>query len=107
MPKVFYDPADPNSSPFDPAMGDIVLYRVFKTGFQKPESFPAIVVATHPDDKCDLVVFTTTGIRHVMAVRFSSDDEAGNTWYWMPEKEPREVKPAKQEIKTGKPVAVK
>lgn len=83
-------PGDPNSSPFDPAMGDIVIYRNWLQGKLR-ESFPAIIVKAHSDDMCDLTVFSATGVRYVMRVKFSSDDQTEHTWGWMPEKTPRGI----------------
>ena len=89
MNKTTYDPSDPNQSKFEPAMGDIVIYRTFRKGHEMAECFPAIVVRTYKDDKCDLTVFSATGVRYVMSVRYSGDDNSENTWGWLPEKEAR------------------
>jgi hypothetical protein len=95
MAKTTYDPADLNQSPFEPAMGDIVIYRTFKIGLTTAETFPAIIVRKYENDRCDLTVFTTTGVRYVMGVAYSGDDESQNTWGWLPEKEAREPKQEK------------
>lgn len=89
MSKKTYDPADPNQSPFEPAMGDIVIYRTFRQGLAAAETFPAIIIRTHDGDRCDLTVFTTTGVRYVMGVRYSGEDTSENTWCWLPQKEAR------------------
>lgn len=95
-----YDPADPNQSPFDPAMGDIVLYRAFKVGLAPAETFPAIIVRSYPDDRCDLTVFSSTGVRYVMNVRYSGDDNSDNTWGWLPQKEARTPTPVEATSKS-------
>lgn len=105
MTKKTYDPADLNQSPFEPAMGDIVIYRTFRKGLAAAETFPAIIVRKHEDDRCDLTVFSTTGVRYVMGVRYSGDDNSDNSWGWLPEKEARQpVSTTKQEkpVDSGK-----
>lgn len=85
----YYTPGDPNSSPYDPAMGDIVVYRQTSR-----ESFPAIVVRAFENDRVDLTVFSTTGVRYVMGVPYSGTDTAAHTWGWLPEKTPRPIQAA-------------
>lgn len=104
MSKKTYDPADLNQSPFEPAMGDIVIYRSFKRGLAPAETFPAIVVRKNENDRCDLTVFSTTGVRYVMDVRYSGNDNTENTWGWLPEKEPRIPQPvdkSEKRVKVG------
>ena len=104
MSKNYYRPGDSSSSPFEPAMGDIVLYRTFKKGAAQAETFPAIIVRTYSGDKCDLTVFSSTGVRYVLSVRFSSDDQTENTWGWLPEKVVRETDPDVKPTTGQKPV---
>lgn len=89
----YYKPGDLNSSPYEPAMGDIVLYRTPRQGRIASETFPAIVIKAHPNDRVDLTVFTTTGVRHIVNVRYSGDDTSENTYGWMPEKQARLPEP--------------
>jgi len=90
MPKL-YIPGDPNSSPYDPQMGDIVIYREFRRGHTNPEHYPAIIVRAHKDDRADLHVFAPFGQHFVTNVRYSSDDTTENTYGWLPEKVKRQV----------------
>ena len=79
----FYCPSDPKSSPFDPVMGATVIYRSPRQAFDDvPQSFPAIVIKTYDDDKCDLVVFTSIGTRYIRSVPFSSDETVVHSWKW-------------------------
>lgn len=89
-----YIPGDPSSSPYEPYMGAIVVYRQSRIGRTQRESFPAIIVRKHDDDRCDLTVFTTMGVRHIMNVPFSADDNGDNTWGWLPEPVRRQVQVA-------------
>lgn len=84
-----YDPNDSKSSPYEPVMGDIVIYKTHIRG----QKFPAIVVQTHAGDVCDLSVFTDTGTRHYRRVPFNSDPTAQQCWCWPQEK--RERRPIK------------
>lgn len=109
--RIFYNPADPYSSKFDPQMGNIVVYRDLKRGHGDiAESFPAIIVRAHAEDRCDLTVFTTTGVRHIMRVKFSSIDTDENTWGWLPEKQARPLiadDTSKEEVKEKSKVLLK
>ena len=90
-------------------MTDIVIYR---TG-RRDETFPAIVVKTYPDDRVDLTVFSTTGIRHATHVPFNSAVEVeGQCWSWPPERRERRrpldsgtALDAKQPVRETAPVA--
>lgn len=74
-----YDPHDPNSSPYEPAMGNIVIYRL-----KQGEHYPAIITKAHAGDKVDITVFTTTGLLYRQRVQYSGDESTINTWYWAP-----------------------
>lgn len=77
-----YRKGDPTSSPFDPAMGDIVIYRDRRRGLTAAETFPAIITKAHPNDRCDLTVFTPFGVRHIMNIGFNSNMDGENCWFW-------------------------
>jgi hypothetical protein len=77
-----YRKGDPSSSPFDPAMGDIVIYRDRRRGLAAAETYPAIIVKSYPNDRCDLTVFTSFGTRHIMNVGFNSSMDGENVWFW-------------------------
>lgn len=79
----FYNPGDPHSSPYDPYMGAIVVYR--QAGSRSRESYPAIIVRVYDDDRADLTVFSTTGVRYLHGVPFHADDSQGHSWGWLPE----------------------
>jgi len=84
----FYRKGDPTSSPFDPAMGDIVIYRDIKrAGGQR--KFPAIITQALAEDRVNLTVFSDTGVRYVSNVPYNASDSAENTYGWMPEKKAR------------------
>ena len=87
IPMNYYTPGDPTSSPYEPVMTDLVIYR---TGRQD-ESFPAIVVKTYPNDRVDLTVFSTTGLRHIMFVPYNAEVVIGHdSWTWAPTRETRQ-----------------
>lgn len=100
----YYKPEDPYSSPYEPQMGNIVLYRDTRRGLARPESFPAIIVKSYPDDRCDLVVFTSTGIRHIMRVRYAASDDVDNSYGWLPEQVARPIEKTPEPVKVQKPV---
>tara|TARA_R110000751_G_scaffold300963_1_gene413063 strand:+ start:41706 stop:42086 length:381 start_codon:yes stop_codon:yes gene_type:complete len=82
---------DPTSSPYEPMITDIVIYKNHRQGLGVPETLPAIVVKAYDDDSADLVVFSSIGNRHVMRVRFNSDITIGNSYYWPPAKVARPI----------------
>ena len=94
-----YKVGDVNSSPIEPTMTDIVIYRHLKRGHSAPEVFPAIVVRAYENDVCDLTVFSNTGVRYINNVKYSGDDEKENTWGWNADtlegrrREPEQSKP--------------
>lgn len=102
-----HNPADSTSSPYEPTMGDIVIYR---TG-RRDESFPAIITRTYPNDTVDLTIFSSTGIRYDMRVPFNAEATVNRaSWCWAPERASRrrpiareldEVKGAVETVQTG------
>lgn len=72
-------------------MGNIVIYRDFRRG-GPAECFPGIITHTYKDgDMCDLTIFSTTGVRYVARVKFSSDIEDEHSWHWPKEPEAKPV----------------
>lgn len=88
----FYRKGDPTSSPFDPAMGDVVIYRDHKRS-GAVRRFPAIITCTHANDRVDLTVFSDTGVRYVRDVGFHADENHPNSYGWMPAKQARVEQP--------------
>ena len=110
MTKSIYKVGDHSSSPYDPAMTDLVIYKTFAQGVASAEAFPAIVVKTLPDDFCDLTVFTNTGVRHIRRVKYSADPESSNCWHWPPKKEARTILkevPVAEPVEDDKPIDTK
>lgn len=93
----YYDPRNPFSSPYEPAMGLMVIYRGLRQSKVAPEEFPAVITKKYDGDRCDLTVFTSFGIQHVPRVKFCNDLESENTWHWVADREEREVKETSKE----------
>lgn len=89
----YYIPGDPNSSPYEPTMGEIVIYRQHRQGLAQAEHYPAIIIKAYPDDRADLWVFSPVGVRYVASVRYSGDNESQHSYGWMPERIKRPVAP--------------
>lgn len=78
-------------------MGSTVIYRNPRSTLSNPkEEFPAIIVKQYADDRCDLTVFSNTGVRYVRGVQFSTDITSSHTWYWGKLPTQREVKVEKE-----------
>jgi hypothetical protein len=97
-----YDPSDSSSSPFDPTMGAIVIYKAPRQSLNDvPQSFPAMITNTYPDDRCDLVVFSNIGTRYIRSVPFSSDPESLHSWNWAEKPTERPKKKLSSKVGVG------
>lgn len=91
VPVKCYVVGESTSSPYEPMIADIVIYKNHRQGLGTPEILPAIVVTAYDDDSVDLVVFSTIGNRHLSRVKFNSDITVGNTYHWTPMKVARPI----------------
>jgi hypothetical protein len=78
-----HNPSDSSSSPYDPTMGDTVIYRPLKANRSGDDAYPAIIMKVNANDRVDLCVFTHVGIQFVRNVPYSGDESSSNTWSWM------------------------
>jgi len=89
-------------------MAHLVIYRDMKRGHGDSfETWPAIITRTYENDRVDLTVFTTNGIRHVMRVAYNSDDSVDNSWTWPAESVRKPLNMPEAEKPVAKPVLAK
>ena len=79
-----YNPTDLDSSPYEPMIGSIVLFKSPKNGALGQQIWPAIITAIHEteDDRVSLTVFTTYGPNHVSRIPYSADPTRDGVWFW-------------------------
>ena len=89
----FYNPADVNSSPYEPMIGSLVIYHAAKATSLYKQLWPGIITNIHntADDRVDITVFSNQGIIHLTRVPFSRDPVKEHVWDWMEAPKRRDV----------------
>lgn len=69
-----------------PSIGRMVHYRGPGTanGQFEPTTYPAVITAVHPENRCDLFVMTKVGMMNLQNISHSESPEEASRWSWPP-----------------------
>jgi len=95
----YYTPGDPTSSPYNPVIGAIALVQMTQNPAEK-DLRPGIITRVYgtEDDRCDITVFTPSGVYHLTRVPFYDGPADYTRWCWPTPPSRRVIKAAEKVV---------